>query len=97
MVIWLVFGIGINEMKWKKYIFFVIFAAMLFHGAKAYVYVYNDNRAVHASTADFLKNIEIAAVTVNPFAPSGYSFEHEVLRDTMQEALPDIPVIDVRL
>ena len=58
-VIWLVFGIGINEMKWKKYIFFVIFAAILFHGARAYVYVYNDNRAVHASTADFLKNIEI--------------------------------------
>ena len=48
-------------------------------------------------TVSVLKNIEIAAVTVNPFAPSGYSFEHEVLRDTMQEALPDIPVIDVRL
>jgi hypothetical protein len=48
-------------------------------------------------TVSVLKNIEIAAVTVNPFAPSGYSFEHEVLRDTMQEALPDIPVIDVRM
>ena len=44
-----------------------------------------------------LKNIEIAAVTVNPYSPSGYSFEHGVLRDTMQEALPDIPVIDVRM
>jgi hypothetical protein len=44
-----------------------------------------------------LKNIVIAAVTVNPYSPSGYSFEHKALRDTMQEALPEIPVIDVRL
>jgi len=48
-------------------------------------------------TVNVLKNIEIAAVTVNPYSPSGYSFEHGVLRDTMQEALPDIPVIDVRM
>lgn len=44
-----------------------------------------------------LKNIEVAAVTVNPIAPSGYSFDHLVLRDAMQAALPDIPVIDVRI
>ena len=44
-----------------------------------------------------MKNIKIAAITVNPVAPSGYSFDHEVLRDSMQKALPDIPVIDVRL
>ncbi len=48
-------------------------------------------------TLSVLKNIKVAAVTVNPFAPSGYSFEHEVLRDAMQEALPGIPVIDVRI
>lgn len=44
-----------------------------------------------------LKNIKVAAVTVNPVAPSGYSFDHKVLRDSMAEALQDIPVIDVRL
>ena len=44
-----------------------------------------------------MKNIEVAAVTVNPIAPSGYSFDHRVLRDAMQEALPEIPVIDVRI
>lgn len=44
-----------------------------------------------------MQNIAVAAVTVNPIAPSGYSFDHEVLRDAMQKALPDIPVIDVRL
>ncbi|MBP3816057.1 MAG: hypothetical protein J6H21_04235 [Firmicutes bacterium] len=43
-----------------------------------------------------LKNINVCAVTVNPFAPEGYSFDSEVLRDKMQEALPHIPVIDVR-
>lgn len=48
-------------------------------------------------TVNVLKNIEIAAVTVNPYAPSGYSFDHGTLRDTMQEALPDIPVLDVRM
>ncbi|MEG0923907.1 MAG: hypothetical protein RSC31_02840 [Anaerovoracaceae bacterium] len=44
-----------------------------------------------------LKNIEVAAITVNPFAPSGYSFEHGVLLEAMQKALPDVPVIDVRI
>jgi len=44
-----------------------------------------------------LKNIEVAAITVNPYSPSGYSFEHEALRDAMQEAVKDIPVIDVRI
>jgi hypothetical protein len=44
-----------------------------------------------------LKNIEIAAITVNPWAPSGYTFDSETLRQAMQDALPDIPVIDVRV
>ncbi len=44
-----------------------------------------------------MQNIEVAAVTVNPVAPSGYSFDHQVLKDAMQKALPDIPVIDVRI
>ncbi len=44
-----------------------------------------------------MQNIKVAAVTVNPVAPSGYSFDHQALRDAMQEALPDIPVIDVRI
>lgn len=44
-----------------------------------------------------LKNIKVAAVTVNPTSPSGYSFDHKELRDAMQAALPEIPVIDVRI
>lgn len=44
-----------------------------------------------------MANIKVAAVTVNPFATSGYSFEHNELLNQMREALPDIPVIDVRM
>lgn len=48
-------------------------------------------------TVKVLENIEVAAITVNPYAPGGYAFEHEALLSGMQEAIPDIPVIDVML
>ena len=44
-----------------------------------------------------LKNIEIAAITVNPWAPAGYTFDNRVLLEEMQKAIPDIPIIDVRM
>lgn len=44
-----------------------------------------------------LENIEVAAITVNPTAPAGYKFDHKALVDAMQEAVPDVPVIDVML
>jgi len=44
-----------------------------------------------------LQNIEIAAITVNPWAPSGYTFDREALMAAMQEAIPDLPIIDVRV
>ncbi len=43
-----------------------------------------------------IKNIKVAAVTVNPYAPAGYSFDQEELLKTMQNALGDMPVINVR-
>ena len=43
-----------------------------------------------------LKNIEIAAITVNPWSPQGYSFESEALVGAMKEVLTGIPIIDVR-
>ena len=48
-------------------------------------------------TVKVLENIKVAAVTVNPTAPAGYSFDHHELKEAMQKALPDIPVIDVML
>ncbi|MCQ2560890.1 MAG: hypothetical protein MJ186_02480 [Clostridia bacterium] len=45
-----------------------------------------------------MQNIQVAAVTVNPYAPQGYNFDHEQLRNAMQTALEDVnvPVFDVR-
>ena len=48
-------------------------------------------------TVKVLENIPVAAVTVNPTSPSGYMFDHEELVNAMQKAIPDIPVIDVRM
>lgn len=45
---------------------------------------------------EVLKNIKVAAITVNPYAPAGYSFEHKELIDAMQEAAGAVPVIDVK-
>ena len=44
-----------------------------------------------------LENIKVAALTVNPYAPSGYSFGHEALLNAMKKAVEDIPVIDVKM
>ncbi|MDO4484982.1 MAG: hypothetical protein Q4C46_00145 [Bacillota bacterium] len=46
---------------------------------------------------EVLAAIEVAAITVNPSAPGGYAFDHEELLRGMQDAIPDIPVIDVML
>lgn len=47
--------------------------------------------------ASVLENIDVAAITVNPYSPEGYSFDNVALQKAMQTALPDIPVIDVRM
>ena len=43
-----------------------------------------------------LQNIKVCAVTVNPVAPAGYSFDSTMLQEEVAKALPGIPVIDVR-
>ncbi|MBQ1396301.1 MAG: hypothetical protein IIY84_03220 [Eubacterium sp.] len=43
-----------------------------------------------------LRNIKVAAITVNPYSPEGYSFDSSALCEAMQKAVPDIPVLDVR-
>lgn len=48
-------------------------------------------------TVSVLKNIEIAAITVNPWAPAGYTFDNRVLLEEMKKAIPEIPIIDVRM
>lgn len=48
-------------------------------------------------TVKVMQNIEVAALTVNPHAPAGYSFEHESLLKAMRSAVEGIPVIDVKM
>lgn len=42
-----------------------------------------------------VKNINIIAVTVNPYSPEGYYFDPEELLERMKSAVPHIPVFDV--
>ena len=44
-----------------------------------------------------MENIKVAAVTVNPFSPHGYSFDRDELLNAVKEALPGLPVVDVRV
>lgn len=44
-----------------------------------------------------LQNIKVAAITVNPYAPAGYAFDHRELLDTMKNAIKGIPIIDVKI
>ena len=48
-------------------------------------------------TIKVLENIKVAALTINPHAPAGYSFEHEALLREMRGAIGGIPVIDVKM
>lgn len=43
-----------------------------------------------------LKGIEVAAITVNPYAPEGYSFGNDILLEAMRKAAGDLPVLDVK-
>jgi hypothetical protein len=42
-----------------------------------------------------VENINIIAITVNPYSPEGYYFEPKELLDTMRNAEPQISVFDV--
>lgn len=44
-----------------------------------------------------LETIKVAALTVNPYAPAGYSFEHKDLLQAMRATIKDIPIVDVRM
>ncbi|MBP6491611.1 MAG: hypothetical protein KA282_01440 [Clostridia bacterium] len=48
-------------------------------------------------TVKVLENIKVAALTVNPHAPAGYSFEHEALLKAVKDSIEGIPVIDVKI
>jgi hypothetical protein len=43
-----------------------------------------------------LAPIDLRAITVNPVAPQSHSFDSGRLRGLLEEAIPDVPVLDVR-
>jgi len=43
-----------------------------------------------------LRSIKVAAITINPYSPEGYSFGNDTLLGAMREAAGDLPVLDVK-
>ena len=44
---------------------------------------------------EVLRTIELKALTVNPVAPQSHRFESQRLRELLEAAIPDVPVLDV--
>lgn len=44
---------------------------------------------------EVLQTIELKAITVNPLAPQSHSFDSQVLRELIEAAVADVPVLDV--
>jgi hypothetical protein len=44
---------------------------------------------------EVLQTIELKAITVNPLAPQSHSFDSQVLRELIESAVADVPVLDV--
>jgi hypothetical protein len=47
-------------------------------------------------TIEVLAGIDLRAITVNPVAPHSHSFDSPRLRALLEEAVPDVPILDVR-
>jgi hypothetical protein len=44
---------------------------------------------------EVLRRIELRAITVNPVAPQSHSFDSRALRESIESAVSDVPVLDV--
>jgi hypothetical protein len=44
---------------------------------------------------EVLETIELKAITVNPLAPQSHRFDSRQLRELIEQAVPDVPVLDV--
>jgi len=83
---------GIQPKKFKDIVFVLPDPTRIFIGATKWQQLRKKGFSIRV-----LRNIQVAAVTVNPFSPSGYSFDPKGLRHSIAEALGDIPVFDVRM
>ena len=50
---------------------------------------------VRASSIEVLRTIELKAITVNPVAPQSHRFDSQTLRELIEAAVSDVPVLDV--
>ena len=48
-------------------------------------------------TVNVLEKINIAAISVNPVSPQGYAFEHKELTQAIEQVVPDIRIINVKM
>ena len=46
-------------------------------------------------SVEVLRTIELKAITVNPVAPQSHRFDSRVLRELIEAAVGDVPVLDV--
>jgi len=83
---------GIHPQKFQSAVFLVKDPTKVFLSSKEWNILKKKGFNVKV-----LKNIKIAAISVNPVSPAGYSFEREKLIGMMEKAVPDIAVIDVKL
>jgi hypothetical protein len=51
--------------------------------------------ACQGVSIEVLQTIELKAITVNPLAPQSHSFDSRVLRELIESAVADVPVLDV--
>lgn len=83
--------VDIHPAKLKQVSFVVKDPTKIFIGATPWKQLMKRGFQVYV-----LESITIAAISVNPYAPSGYYFEHRDLLSAVQDAANDIPVIDVK-
>jgi hypothetical protein len=81
----------IHPAKLRQLIFVVKDPTKVFIGAKSWKQLKKRGFRLYV-----LEGIKIAGISVNPYSPSGYSFEHKDLIKAIKEGLEDIPVFDVK-
>lgn len=83
-----------KELSESKY--FKDFIIIIENGTKIFVDAFTWKNLIRKGMKiEVLKKINIAAVTVNPISPSGYSFDSGDLIDRISKAFENIKVIDV--
>ncbi len=82
----------IHPAKFKHAVFIVKDATRIFIESSPWQHLVKKSFRV-----EVMEPLTVAALTVNPYSPAGYSFDHGILLQEMRKAIPAIPIIDVKL